>query len=170
MVTDVEQLWRELQDAAHLAGGLTRAPNSKAPRHDPGTNLPDDLHRWLEVCDSAELGQLCLCGRSRSAGTPAIADIVSAGWAIRDFIPIAIDTTGCYYAIATNGGCVAFVDEDNLEEPAYAIASGLYPFIRIIIRSLRKDRDPQDIDRAFLLEIDPDLAKVRGLPLAWMVE
>jgi hypothetical protein len=89
-------------------------------------------------------------------------------------LPLGTDGCGDYYVLALGSGQdslrpVFFVDphgEGGYGVPAYAVASGLWPFLRFLFRRELGERGWPFEARAVLAR-DPDLAKVQEAPLPW---
>jgi hypothetical protein len=94
------------------------------------------------------------------------------GW-----LPLGTDGCGCYYVLATRSvdlplRPVYFIDpyqDGGYGMPTYAVASGLWPFLRFLFQSELSDRT-WPFDRAVVLAADPALAEIRSAPLPWGVD
>ena len=87
-------------------------------------------------------------------------------------MPIAGDGCGNYFVLALNSADlplrpVYFIDHEvDFGVPGYAVASGLWHFLRGVLRKERGDFYwPFKAKQA--LALDPDLKRIRGAPLPW---
>jgi len=138
--------------------------------------LPQDLLHWLSLFRG---GVVSLRDIDRFYGTDAQLSIageleLDPSLAERRWVPIANDGCGDLYCLvcpATGPRPVVFVDHELGSDSAYMVASGLFPFLQVILSEPENDDDPNyepvytNPDRFF--EADPAAAAIRGFRYAW---
>ena len=155
-----------------------------------GLSIPKELKGWLFVCNGALVDPGGLYGighhrRLEKTARPvslAIEDFYDwhPSWLERKWIGIAGDGCGDYYALATaetikpqNTHPVYFVDQADLEEPDYAVASSIWHFLRFLFEAELSRQSGGKVDwpfnREFVLQIDPALGLVQGASLPWVL-
>jgi SMI1 / KNR4 family (SUKH-1) len=140
-----------------------------------GAEIPEELRRWLRVCNAPLIGPGGIYGvcpdnpfldiESRLHLHP---EWLSLGW-----LPIAGDGCGSYYMLELNHqhdhtSPVSFVDERDYHTALYCVASGYCSFIGLYLREEFGD-DFWPFDKERILLEDPELAHIHWLPLPWDV-
>src|SRR5579864_815686 len=96
----------------------------------------------------------------------------------KGWLPIAGDGSGSYYVIATlswspSGHPIYFIDERDYTSPNYVVASGLWQFLRFLLRAEMLEPDDYDTywpyNRERVLTEDPALEQVNSIPKPWEV-
>jgi hypothetical protein len=145
-----------------------------------GVRLPAALKRWLAGCNGPLIGPGGLFGvRTKFAEMDIGAlfqsepDRKARGW-----IPVAGDGCGSYYVMAmkyprSEDGPIYFIDhEDGYDRPAYVVASGLWRFLRFLLRNEvireRGGRGDWPFNKEAVLQEDPGLGVIEGdVALPW---
>jgi hypothetical protein len=138
-----------------------------------GMTVSSELRDWLRYTNGPCIGPGGLFGTrphrehlDMGRALLRIPEFRANGW-----LPLGTDDCGGYYVLTTGSGAVFFVDPHGAGygAPTYAVASGLWPFLRFLFRrELGERRWP--FDPAEVLAHDPSLADVRGAPLPWDAE
>lgn len=180
MTQDPKQIVMTLLPSLPLAPG-DRLPPGAAPeqidafQQRTGLTLPAQLREWLSHCNGPCVARGGVYGirpdspfldiETHRASLPL--------WCGSGFIPVAGDGCGSHYvlALATLDGLnpVYFIDHEDdavLEEPSYAVASGLWQFLHFLFRAELGDRG-WPFDRKKVLQQDPHIARVDNRLLAW---
>jgi hypothetical protein len=145
-------------------------------------DLPAELKAWLRRCDGAAVNPGGIYPLfSRSSEEVSIDWYLTSypEWRARGWLPVASDGCGDVYVLATSLGAphgthpVFFLDQADWETPAYLVASGLWRFLFLLLKSevlhANGERVYWPFDREAVLAEDPDLASCRGIPLPWDV-
>lgn len=106
-----------------------------------GFPLPDQLARWLRICNGSYLGPGGLLGIETVTDfldlehTLASVSRLWPEWRVRRWIPVAGDGCGDYYVLDASAGkpwpsgAVFFVDHEDFDRLAYVVASALPRFL-----------------------------------------
>ena len=144
--------------------GSTPDEIARAQR-DLGLAFPPELVEWLTLCGDARFPD-----GERLAGLPSW---VPATFLERGLIPVADDACGDFWCIALkSAGCpVVYVEQHDPEhEDNYLAASGLWPFLAMLIEQHETGEEPAWSARARHLRADPAIAgidAIRGFPRVW---
>ncbi|TWT45027.1 hypothetical protein RAS1_14480 [Phycisphaerae bacterium RAS1] len=90
-------------------------------------------------------------------------------------MPVSSNGCGSYYGVPTqndfgDGYPVLFFDHEiDFDHPQYVVSSAIEMFVQFMLeKELGETLWP--FDKAYVLEIDPQIVRVRGAPLPWCVE
>ncbi len=144
-----------------------------------GFVVPNDLHEWLMTSNGPVVGPGGLFGIERAGAADPDYTIESAlerrpHYAAKGWIPVAGDGCGNFYVVDTtavtpSGNPVYFVEAaEPLREAAYSVASGIWQFLRFLLRK-EVGHSYWPFDRERVLKDDPDLAAVATVPHAWEI-
>jgi hypothetical protein len=135
--------------------------------------LPVTLVDWLRVCKGDAIDPGGVYGVRPDQPDIDIAGTLSRlpGWRSRGWIPIAGDGCGDYYVLIGNGqlaGCVGFVDQSDLDEIDFIVASDLWLFLRFLLLKEAGDRR-WPFDSQAVLAADPTMGNVPDELQPWFV-
>ena len=131
-----------------------------------GILFPPKLREWLSVCNGACVGPGGIVGLQQRRTIQDLSSILSLYpvWQSSGWIPVAGDGCGNYYVVDTSGRFgqgepVLFVDvHDDMEAPAYIVASDVWHFLRFLFREeLGDDRWP--FSKRHVLVSDPEIER-----------
>jgi hypothetical protein len=182
----VEEVLQLISTSAEAEGmavppGITQEALSTLSIH-TGIPIPAELRQLLLLCNAPNVGPNGIFGISPTKRFLDIESILNLhhddGWREKGWLPIAGDGCGSYYVIATqatspSGHPIYFVDEKDYTSAVYVAASGLWQFLRFLLRAEMLDPDdyttywPFNKDR--VLEEDPALAQVTDIAKPWEV-
>lgn len=142
--------------------------------------VPDELREWLLMSNGSMAGRGGIFGiRPDNDFLDIEAHLeLSPSWKSRGWLPIASDGCGSYYVMDahSSGGStspVYFVDHENgLETASYVVASGLWSFLRLMLKSEELPLEDRvgywPFDKESVLKDDPALASYVGqIPFPW---
>jgi SMI1 / KNR4 family (SUKH-1) len=141
-----------------------------------GLPVPPELREWLRFTNGPCIGPGGLFGIRPRRGLLDIERALGFVPVFREngWLPLGTDGCGDYYVLALGPAedsprPVLFVDphgEGGYGVAAYAVGSGLWPFLRFLFRrELGEGGWP--FDQAAVLAGDPGLAEIRAAPLPW---
>ena len=137
-----------------------------------GVSIPSDVKEWLAYTNGPLIGPGGVYGLDEYEHTYSfLQEFRELRW-----LPLGTDGCGDYYVLALESGDhplqpVYFIDPIpcGYDSPAYAVASGFWQFLWFLFkRELGDDRWP--FNSAFVLEHDPELARVTTAPLPWVAD
>jgi cell wall assembly regulator SMI1 len=163
------------QEVVHLLREAQRAPEQPFPggaddaelselQGRLGLPMPTTLIDWLRICKGEAIGSGGVFGARPDQPDLDIAHDLSMhpGWRARSWIPVAADGCGDYYVLVGHGelaGHVGFIDQAELDEIDYVVASDLWLFLRFLL--LRETGDRRwPFDRQTVLSTDSAMARV----------
>jgi cell wall assembly regulator SMI1 len=195
--TLVDDVQAEVQERLeHLPSGVALAARRTVPST-PATKdaldraerrlgfaLPQDLRRWLRICNGSVIGPGGVYGIETSLRELDIEYILGLrpAWQSRGWLPVAGDGSGDYWILdcAAEGdwprGGVFFVDQSDMERLEYVVAANLCSFLTFLLESdLEKLRGARAVeatsrwpfDQRFVLARDPMLAAFPESLLPW---
>lgn len=137
-----------------------------------GISFPGELVDWLCLVNGVYVDAQALIGIGAFKGW-SMEDFYTSHprWLEKKYIPVALDGSGDYFVIVTNqeygpGSPVVFMDQADLEKPAYIVASSFEIFVREFIRKEKMGGawpfNPEAVSR-----IDPKVFDFKNIALPW---
>lgn len=141
-----------------------------------GLPVPAELREWLRFSNGPCIGPGGIFGirpRSKHFDMEAVYEFLPE-FKEKNWLPLGTDGCGNYYVLDLASEPeslrpVYFVDayqDRGYSRPTYAVASGLWLFLRFLFRA-ELGENGWPFDTRFVLSCDPLLAEVRGAPLPW---
>jgi hypothetical protein len=126
--------------------------------------VPVTLVDWLRVCKGDAIDPGGVYGARPDQPSIDMASALSrlAGWRARGWIPIAGDGCSDYYVLIGNvelAGYVGLVDQSDLDEIDFIVASDLWRFLRFLLLKETGDRC-WPFDQQAVLAADPAMEYV----------
>jgi hypothetical protein len=145
--------------------------------------LPEELRSWLRRCNGASVnpgGLISLFGNEQGVCLDWYFKEYPA-WKKTGWWPVASDGCGDLYILtseiaipSTGTHPVCFLDQSDFSQPQYAVASGLWKFLRFLLEKevllAQGNENYWPWDKEVVLAVDPALAECRGVPLPWEIE
>lgn len=145
--------------------------------------LPNELKSWFRRCNGANV---------KPSGLDSLFskhELVCLDWHLKEYpawkqrgwFPLASDGCGNLYIMTarivigpTGTHPVCFLDQNNFAKPSYAVASGVWIFVYLLLQDeLLRERGMRTFwpfDKQAVLAVDPPLAECRDIPLPWEVD
>lgn len=174
------------EEVAQLVHQVPHAPERPIPKgateeeivaFSSRTNLqvPDELHEWLSLSNGPRIGPGGLFGILPTEEQMRIESLYELfpAWREKGWIPVAGDGCGNYFVLDSRVSVrsshpIYFVDhEDNYVIAQYVVASGLWQFLRFLLRT-EFAISYWPFDKEKVLENDPALQEYKGdVPFPW---
>ena len=173
------QIFRLLKKSGELCYPPVSNQQLNQGRKSLGIDLPEDLMRWLTLCNGTLAGAGGIYGLYPEKSWVDAVKILglSPEWRGLKWIPVASDGCGNFYVLVCGGEAVrppvAFVDTiRDRQSLAYAVGSNLWTFIYFYLHREYEARSKRHwpFDKKWVLGIDPDFANVKVAPLPWELE
>lgn len=145
-----------------------------------GIGFPDELTEWLTLCNGISFIYGGVYGIHQEETALEIASRYRYDnediWKKKGWIPISSDQCGDFYVLDTRnraGGWhpVYFLDQMDLSEPDYVVASSLRAFLLFKINDAILFEDDEDgywpFDKERVIREDPDIVLCKTAPLPW---
>lgn len=167
-----------LQLVPHAPGttipGPAAAQEIQAFQERIGYEVPRELRAWLNMSNGPCVGPGGLFGTGSVPRHLSIGHYLDLypDWRRRQWLPVAGDGCGNYYVLVASsqfgpGNPVIFVEPmvDSLQ-PTYVAASNLWVFIDFLLRK-ELSQSAWPFNAAEVVERDPEILRVVGVPLPW---
>jgi len=179
----------QVMELLHRVRSLDRRPVQITPATDEdlqrfeqihGIRLPKELKSWFRRCDGANVnpgGLESLFPKNQPISLDWHFRQYPA-WKERGWFPVASDGCGDLYVMtartiipSTGTHPVCFLDQSDFTKPRYAVASGVWKFLYLLLQTeVLRDEEREDywpFSKEFVLAADPALAECKDVPLPW---
>jgi len=138
-----------------------------------GLAMPRELSEWLFLCNGTRAGEGGLFGVDSCEAHLSIGWMLELypEWKKRGWFPVGSDGCGNYYVMCRDSVAdswpISFIDTGvNPESLAYAVGSSVGHFLLFILEEQHEQMN-WPFDKDFVLDRDPEFAKITIAPLPW---